>query len=72
MTQTNNNQLKIEIKIIMHYIIKKTMKGLDINMEKDMSVLPSKNYMTCLGEIAIPIEMPKIIVLEMYKLILKL
>lgn len=41
-------------------------------MEKDMSVLPSKNYMTCPGEIAIPIEMPKIISLEMYRLILKL
>lgn len=40
-------------------------------MEKDMSVLPSKNYMTCPGEIAIPIEKPKII-LEMYRLILKL
>lgn len=48
------------------------MKGLDTNMEKDMSVLPSKNYMTCPGEIAIPIKMPKIISLEMYRLILKL
>lgn len=59
MIQTNNNQLKIEIKITIYYIIK-TMKGLDTNMEKDMSVLPSKNYMTCPGEIAIPIKMPKI------------
>lgn len=48
------------------------MKGLDTNREKDMSVLISKNYMTCPGEIAIPIEMPKIIFLEMYMLILKL
>lgn len=37
------------------------MKGLDTNREKDMSVLISKNYMACPGEIAIPIEMPKII-----------
>lgn len=40
------------------------MKGLATNMEKDMSVLPSKNYTTCSEEIAIPIEMPKIIFLK--------
>lgn len=36
------------------------MKGLETNMEKDMSVFHSKNFITFPGEIAIPIEILKI------------